>query len=493
MIQRPDPARRRPFRFRVLPYALAACAATTGIAALLLRVFDLSNVVMLFLLTVVLVALRWGRAAGAVAALASVASFDFFFVPPVWSFSVTDTQYIFTFVLMLTVALVTGQLAARLRDEAVTATAGERRANALAEVASDLAGAIRDEDIARVCVTRIGPLLDGTIELLLPGGDERIGTRVGGDAAIAQWVLEQGRAAGRHTDTLPANDATYLPLVTPLRTRGVLVLRRDDRAPLDADRLALLDACRALVALALERVHFVEVAHDTMLRMEGEKLRNALLSAVSHDLRTPLTAIRGMAGTLPEDDVARAIAAQADRMQRQVGNLLDTARLQGEGVRLDRQWHALDEILGAALSAIPMGRRKIVIELAPTLPLVELDAGLFERVLANLFDNAAKYTPDDATVWIRADRIGAMLHVWVEDDGPGFPEGINAGGLFADFTRGATESPVPGVGLGLALCRRIVEAHGGSILASRRAPRGARFEIRLAAGDPPTIDLEDIA
>lgn len=492
MIQRPDPARRRPIRFRALLYALAACAVSTGIAALLLRVFDLSNVVMLFLLTVVLVALRWGRAAGALAALVCVASFDFFFVPPVWSFHVSDTQYIFTFVLMLVVALVTGQLAARLREEAVTALAGERRASALAAVASDLAGAVRNEDIVRICADRVGPLFDGSVSLLLPGLDERIVDHAGGDAAVAQWVLEQGRPAGRHTDTLPASDATYLPLVTPLRTRGVLILRRPDPAPLDGDRAALLDACRSLVALALERVHFVEVAHDTMLRMEGESLRNALLAAVSHDLRTPLTAIRGMAGMLGDDDVAHAIAAQTDRMQRQVSNLLDTARLQGEGVRLDRQWHALDEVLGAALSAIPLGGRRIVVELAPTLPLVELDAGLFERVLANLLDNAVKYTPNDATIWVRADRIGAMLHVWMEDDGPGFPADINASSLFADFTRGTSESSVPGVGLGLALCRRIVEAHGGSIVASRRVPSGARFEIRLAAGDPPAIDMEDL-
>ena len=483
----------RPFRYRVLAYAVGACATTTGIAALLLRVFDLSNVVMVFLLTVVLVALRWGRAAGALAAFVAVGSFDFFFVPPVWSFHVSDTQYVFTFFLMLVVALVTGQLAARLRDEAVTAAAGEKRASALAAVATDLSVAVRDDDIAQVCAARIGPLFDGRATLLLPGDDERMPSDGAGDMSIAQWVLEQGLPAGRDTDALPANDATYLPLSTAMRTRGVLLLVRATKEPLDAGQIALLRAFQSLVALAIERVHYVEVAHETQLRMEGERLRSALLAAVSHDLRTPLTAIRGMAGMLGENEVARAIVNQADRMQRQVVNLLDAARMQGEGVRLDLQWHALDEVVGSALAAVDLGRRRVVVDMPAHFPLVQLDAGLFERVLANLFDNAAKYTPDEATLRILADRTGARIHLTVEDDGPGFPSGINADSLFEAFSRGARESAVPGVGLGLALSRRIVEAHGGSISASRAKPHGARFEIILAAGEPPAIDLEDLA
>lgn len=483
----------RPFQYRVLVYAVAACAFTTGIAALLLRVFDLSNVVMVFLLTVMLVALRWGRAAGALAAVVAVGSFDFFFVPPVWSFHVSDTQYLFTFLLMLVVALITGQLAARLRAEAVGAAAGERRANALATVATDLSVAVQDNDIARICDTRIGPLIDGKVTLLLPGRDESMSSAGHGDTGIAQWVLEEGLPAGRGTETLPANSATYLPLTTPLRTRGVLMLERGAAQPLDTEQLGLLRAFQSLIALAIERVHFVEVAHETQLRVEGERLRNALLSAVSHDMRTPLTAIRGMAGMLGESEVAQAIVNQADRMQRQVANLLDAARLQSEGVRLDLQWHALDELVGSALAAMPLGARQVVVDIPAELPLVELDATLFEHVLVNLFDNAAKYTPGDATLYIRADHTGSNLILRVEDDGPGFPPGIDVNALFAEFARGARESAVPGVGLGLSLSRRIVEAHGGSISASRREPHGACFEIILAAGEPPTIDREDPA
>jgi two-component system, OmpR family, sensor histidine kinase KdpD len=493
MTPHPALAPLRPFQYRVLAYAVAACAVTTGAAALLLRVFDLSNVVMLFLLTVMLVALRWGRAAGALAAIVAVGSFDFFFVPPVWSFHVSDTQYLFTFFLMLVVALVTGQLAARLRAEAVSAAAGERRANALAQVATDLSVAVRNEDIANVCASRIGPLFDGKATLLLPDRDDRMAPAGYGDSGIAQWVLEEGQPAGRGTATLPANDATYLPLITPLRTRGVLMLERTSVQALDADLAGLLRAFQSLIALAIERVHFVDVAHETQLRIEGERLRNALLSAVSHDLRTPLTAIRGLAGMLGDGDVARAIVIQADRMQRQVVNLLDAARLQGEGVRLDLQWHAMDELVGAALAATDLGSRQVLVDIPADIPLVRLDAILFERVLANLFDNAAKYTPADATLCIRADLTGSNLLLRIEDDGPGFPPGVDANALFAEFARGIRESAVPGVGLGLALSRRIVEAHGGSISASPREPHGARFEIILPAEEPPSIDLEEPA
>jgi two-component system, OmpR family, sensor histidine kinase KdpD len=487
--QAPSP----PFRYRVLVYALAACATTTGIAALLLRVFDLSNVVMVFLLTVVMVALRWGRAAGALAAFVAVGSFDFFFVPPVWSFQVSDTQYLFTFSLMLVVALVTGQLAARLRAEAVSAAAGERRASSLAAVATDLSIAVRNEDIVRVCADRIGPLFDCRAILLLPGADERVIPGSAANHGIAQWVLEEGLSAGHGTEVLPANGATYLPLTTPLRTRGVLMLERSASQPLDAEQLGLLRAFQSLIAQAIERVHFVEVAHETQLRMEGERLRNALLSAVSHDLRTPLTAIRGMAGMLGDSDAARAIVNQADRMQRQIVNLLDAARMQDEGVRLDLQWHALDELIGSALAATDLGTRQVVLDIPPDMLLVQLDATLFERVLVNLLDNAAKYTPEDATITISAERTEEHWVLRIEDDGPGFPMNADTSTLFGQFVRGTRESAVPGVGLGLALSRRIVEAHGGSISASRREPHGACFDITLAAGEPPTIDLEEPA
>jgi two-component system sensor histidine kinase KdpD len=490
-------------RAGALVLATLACAVTTAVAALLLRVFDLSNVVMLFLLTVVLIALRWGRGAGALAALLSVASFDFFFVPPVMSFHVSDTQYIFTFVLMLVVALVTGQLAARLRAEAVTATAGERRATTLARIARDLSAATLNAHIAELCVSTIGPLFMARGALVLPDDD---GTVAKGeidfvDASVAQWVYDNAEAAGPGTSTLSASGTCYFPLVAPLRTRGVLVLLPGGDTPWEPDDRRLLDACCALMALALERIHFVDVARDTQVRMEGERLRNALLAAVSHDLKTPLTAISGLAETLQSanglaeaerDIVARAIHQQILQLHRLVSNLLDQARMQSDGVHLDRQWHSLDEIVGSALAHAQssIGKHIVHTDIAGTLPLVELDAILFERVLVNLLDNAAKHTPVDAVIWIRAAVMDQHLHVWMDDEGPGLPPDLPPEALFEPFTRGITESSVSGVGLGLALCRSIVLAHGGTIKASQRTPRGARFEIRLPLGSPPDIESE---
>jgi two-component system sensor histidine kinase KdpD len=236
--------------------------------------------------------------------------------------------------------------------------------------------------------------------------------------------------------------------------------------------------------------------------MEGEKLRNALLSAVSHDLKTPLTAIRGLAETLerskdiPEEDrndIARSIRVQADELKRLVSNLLDLARMQSEGVHLNKEWHSLSEIVGSALaqSTTLLRPRSIRTSLPADLPLVDVDAALIERVLINLFDNAAKYTPSTSTVAIRAAVSGDTMYMVVEDDGPGLPL-ADPDTLFEPFVRGKKESSIPGVGLGLALCRSIIAAHGGSIRAEARKPKGTAFEIRLPLGAPPEIESETV-
>ncbi|WP_205927286.1 sensor histidine kinase KdpD [Rhizobium sp. P32RR-XVIII] len=489
---------------RTLAIATLACGVTTALAASLIRVFDLSNVVMLFLMTVVFVAMRLGRFAGAWAALLCVACFDFFFVEPRLSFAVTDTQYIFTFALMLVVALVISQLAARMRSEARVARAGERRASALARVARDLSSAIKLEQVISVCRDAITPLFGATVLLLIPDEKERLVPTQDAaliDLSVAQWAFDHAQEAGLGTQTLNAADALYLPLKASMATRGVLAILPTD-APLsnNPDDRRLLDACCSSIALALERIHFVEVAQDTLVRMEGEKLRNALLSAVSHDLKTPLTAIRGLAETLestkdlPEEDrsdLARSIRVQADELKRLVSNLLDLARMQSEGVRLNKEWHSLSEIVGSALaqSAPLLKPRTIRTNLAADLPLVEVDATLIERVLINLFDNAAKYTPTTSTIAVRGGASGDSMYLVVEDDGPGLPA-ADPQVLFEPFTRGRKESSIAGVGLGLALCRSIVTAHGGTIRAEMRKPHGAAFEIRLPLGTPPEIESE---
>ncbi|RQQ01839.1 DUF4118 domain-containing protein [Burkholderia stagnalis] len=487
-----------------LAWATLVCGLATLAANALLRVFDLSNVVMLFLLTVVLVALRFGRAAGAWAAFVCVGCFDFFFVEPRWSFAVSDTQYVFTFALMLAVALAVGQLAARLRAEACAARANEKRSAALARVARDLSAAIETEQIASICTGTIGPLLGVHVALVLPDADDRMPAAHDAsfvDPVAARWAYEHAQPAGRCTQALGDAVAQYMPLKAPMRVRGVLALHAGAQPlPTDPDDRRLLAALCSSIAMALERVHYVKVAQRTLVRMEGERLRNALLSAVSHDLKTPLTAIRGLAETLERPErlapgqpagLARSIRDQAEALHLLVVNLLDLARMQSEGVRLNREWHMLDEIVGSALahSAHALAGRDVKADLPADLPLIDVDALLIERVLMNLLDNAAKYAGADASVSVRARVFGETIYVFVEDDGPGFvvrdPEP-----LFAPFERERQVSSIAGVGLGLALCRSIVNAHGGSIRAMPLEPHGARFEIRLPLGAPPDIEHE---
>ncbi|CAM5182666.1 histidine kinase OS=Castellaniella defragrans OX=75697 GN=HNR28_003254 PE=4 SV=1 [Castellaniella defragrans] len=486
-----------------LPMALAiatlACCVTTAIAGWLLQVFDLSNVVMLFLITVVYVSLKLGRWAGAWASVLSVAAFDFFFVAPKFSFTVADTQYIFTFGLMLAVAITIGQLAAKLRAEATVARKGEKRASALVRVTRDLAGALVVEQIISVCRDTIEPLFERRIALVLPDGAGRLVAARGVgfvDRSVAQWCFDHMEEAGHGTQTLHAAKALYLPLRGPMAPRGVLAVELGEASlPMAPDNRRLLDACCSAIAQALERIHYVEVARDTIVRMEGEKMRNTLLSAVSHDLKTPLTAIRGLAETLehPEGlaeqerlDIARSIRVESDELKRLVSNLLDLARIQAEGARLRKEWHPLSEIVGSALARVAgaLKPRKILTDFPSSLPLVEVDAVLVEHVLLNLLDNAAKYTPVSSTISVKGRRLGDSVCIVVEDDGPGLPPG-DVEMLFEAFMRGRKESSIAGVGLGLALCRRIVAAHGGTLVARSREPHGAVFEIRLPLRDPP--------
>lgn len=480
-----------------------ACLAATAVAELLLRVFDPANVVMLFLLVVVLSAVRWGRGPGAWAALLSVLLFDFYFVPPRNSFSVNDTQYLFTFSLMLGVALVCGQLTARLRHEARVAAERERRAGALARLARDLSGALTQEQVTRIALTTISGVFDAQTGLLVPDADERLQLAQGSegqiDTSVGRWSMEHGQMAGHGTDTLAAAPALYVPLMAPVRSRGVLVLQL--RAPQKLrvpEERRLLDACASQIALALERVHFVEVAQQTQIAMEGERMRNTLLSAVSHDLRTPLTGILGAAqAALPHAPQGPAhhmlvqIRNQAQALQQLVDNLLAMARLQQGGVQLKREWLPVDELVGSALAQMRerLAAHALQTSLPADLPLLQLDAVLMERVLVNLLDNAIKYTPEGTTITVTARVLGGDCVLSVQDAGPGLPGHLPVEQLFEPFTRGQAESAVFGMGLGLALAQRIVQAHGGRLRVAAADPGpGTIFSVHLPVPEQPAMD-----
>lgn len=501
----PDPVEpaSAPVRWRDYAASVAICAVAALLATPLLPLFELVNLVMLFLLAVVIVAVRHGRGPAVLAAFLSVAVFDFFFVPPRFSLVVSDVQYLLTFGVMLTVALVIGQTTANLSYQARVAARREERARALSEMSRDLSAALLPQQVAQIAGRFIVAEFDAQAALFLAGDDDRLAEPMAApqlpaalDADIARWCHDRGEPAGLGTDTLPASPVLYVPLKAPMRVRGVLAVQpRGGASRLQVpEQRRLLETCASLLAISVERLHYVDVAQRSTLQIEGERLRNSLLSALSHDLRTPLTAIVGLAETLvaqsslapSQREIAQGLVGAGRQMQTLVHNLLDMARLQGGAVRLRRDWVAIDEVIDSAIRSLggALDEHALKLVLPDEPPLVEIDAVLVERVIANLLENAGKYTPAGSEIEIAAEVDGAALAVEVRDRGPGLPAGREAA-IFEAFTRGAVESATPGVGLGLAIARSIVEAHGGRIGAHARDGGGAVFRITLPMGEAP--------
>jgi two-component system sensor histidine kinase KdpD len=491
--------------------ATLACAATALLATPLIPLLELTNIVMIFLLVVVGIALRFGRGPAVLASFLGVALFDFFFVPPRFTFAVSDVEYLVTFAVMLVVGLAIGQLTAVLRQQADAATRRERRVRALHDMARDLSAALLPEQVAQIGARFVQTEFGARSALLVADEHDRLQPAGPGDApvdlAVAQWAYERGEPAGRGTDTLPASPTLVVPLKAPMRVRGALAIEPASALALNTEQRQALQAGAALLAISLERIHYIEVAQQSTVQIESERLRNSLLAAISHDLRTPLTALVGLADTLTlarpplpaeQSEVATAIGQSARRMSTLVSNLLDMARLQAGAVPLQRAWLPLEEVVGAAVAAGAelLGGRPLDVALPDNLPLLHLDAALMERVLANLLENAAKYTPPGSALRIGAALDSEHVRLFVDDDGPGLPPGQEAR-VFEKFERGERESATPGVGLGLAICRAIVEAHGGRIGGRNRERggriEGAHFEIELPRGTPPASPDEDTA
>ena len=487
--------------------AAAVCAGTTLLTHGLVPYFDLANIVMVFLLSVVGVAVWLGRGPAVLAAFMNVAAFDFFFVPPQLSFSVSDVQYLLTFAVMLVVGLVTGQLTGGLRFQARVATQRETRSRALFEAARDLSNVLTNEHAVEVAQTVIAREFRAQVAIYVLDAGDRLcspNTQVGGlDLGTAQWSLDHSLPAGLGTDTLAGSAWLYLPLKATMRSRGVLAVRPEEtRLLLMPEQRQQLETFAALTAMALERVHYIEVAQSATVQMESERLRNSLLSALSHDLRTPLAALVGMSETLaashpalspPQQGLATAISEKSLRIADMVTNLLDMARIQSGDIRLRLEWQSMEEIIGGALKSAhgALGARPLSVRIDPAVPLVECDAVLIERVLVNLLENAGKYTPGTSPVEILVRPVDEEVQVCVRDHGPGVPQGKEEL-IFEKFTRGNSESATPGMGLGLAICRAIVGAHRGRIWVERTVPQGATFVFSLPLGTPPSIDpVED--
>ena len=480
-------------------WATAASVLVTLVLMPLHDVLDLANIVMLFLLATVGVALRLGRGPAALTAVLTVAAFDFFFVPPRMTLAVSDVQYLVTFAVMLVVGLLTGQLTAGLRFQATISASRERRAQSLFELTRDLSAALLSEQVKDLGEAAVRAHFGGkAVVLATDARDELLVPEQappGFDRGVADWSFRNAQPAGLATTTLSAQPWHYLPLLAPMRVRGVLALEpTQPRWLVIPEQRRHLETLARQIAIALERVHYVEIAQQALVEMESERLRNALLAAISHDVRTPLTALIGLAESLRQArlapaqlEAAESIAHQARALAHLVNNLLDMARLQSGSVRLRLEWQSLEEVVGSALRAAApqLHGLRVLVQLPSDLPLVEFDAVLIERVLVNLLENAVKYGAPP--IELSAEVLPDALLVRVRDHGPGLPAAMKGREelLFEKFTRGQPESSTPGVGLGLAISKAVIDAHRGSIHAANGPGGGAEFSFRLPRRPPP--------
>ena len=406
---------------------------------------------------------------------------------------------------MLIVTMVIATLMASVRQQTRVAGARERRTALLYAMSRELAATRGLSNLAAVAVTHVAEVFDSKAVILLPDANGRLrlpdglplaSSLRGADLSIAQWVADHGQRAGLGSDTLPAAPALYLPLLGSHTTLGVLAVQAANRRRvLLPEQRHLLETFAGQIALALERVQLAASAESSRIEAETESLRNTLLASISHDLRTPLAVIAGAGSTLADPQavlepdsrrrLAESIESRARDMSELISNVLDLTRLESERVELRRDWQAIDDLIGAALtrSAERLRDHRIELVLAEDLPPVHVDATLIVQLLGNLLENAAKYTPAGSRISISARAEEGLLTLIVEDDGPGLPAG-DPDRLFDKFHRGRSESEVAGAGLGLAICRAIARAHGGDIRAANRTEGGARFEVTLPIEEP---------
>jgi two-component system sensor histidine kinase KdpD len=397
-------------------------------------------------------------------------------------------------------------LTANLRFSAQVSVTREQRAQALFELTRDLSGALLASQVVDSAETLVCRTFGGDARVLLPDANDQLTfdpqLPASLDTSVADWVFRNGQRAGVATATLPGSSWHFVPLQAPMRIRGVLALHpAKTRWLLIPEQIQQLETLARQIAIALERVHYVDVAQAAVVQMESERLRNTLLAAMSHDIRTPLTALVGQAEVLAastpltpdQRSSAQNIGHEARELSTLVTNILEMARLESGQVELRKDWQSVEEVVGSAIRASrhALGLLSVRTELPDDLPLVEFDANLIERVLVNLLENAAKYgagsPPSEPAIIVSADITANTLVITVRDFGPGLP--LNVKGkeddLFAKFTRGHSESSTRGVGLGLAICKAIIDAHHGKIAATRAIGGGAAFRFTLPRNLPP--------
>jgi two-component system sensor histidine kinase KdpD len=489
-------------------------AAATVLAATLFGlatdpVLNETNTAMLYLAGIILVAWRFGRGPSFLASLLSVAAYNFLFIEPRYTFNVADGQYLITFAVLMAVGLLVGQLMQSVRLQARVAGYRERRTALLYAMTRELASIRGVESIARVAVTHIGEVFESQVVVLLPDEEGRIRMPAGkpeaaslrdADLSVAQWVRDHGKQAGLGTDTLPGAAARYLPLPGTRDGRpdvlGVLaVLPANPRRILLPEQAHLLETFASQVALALERAELSEHAQEARVKAETESVRNSLLAAISHDMRTPLAVIGGAASSLADRsarldeeqrrELAQTIHGEAAQMTQLVSNVLDMTRLESGRHQPRLEWIAIEEVIGAALHRLSgsLAEFQVTTHLERAPALMRADPVLLEQLFFNLFENVTRHAPHGTHVSVTARRLADMLEVLIADDGPGFPADVDPEQLFEKFKRGRDEGATGGVGLGLAICRAIARAHGGDIRAESIPAGGALFVVTLPLAD----------
>jgi len=494
-------------------WAVAVTVLSTILGRLMIGRLELANLVMVYLLGVVFIATRFGRGPSILASVLSVACFDFLFVQPFYSLSVSDSQYLITLLALLVVGIVISSLTANVRSQAKVAAHRERRAAALYSMSKELSSSQSEEEVMRVAVKHLYSEFSSRNVILFPNSQGRMvfpnkqalaESLLGADLSVAQWVFDHNEIAGQGTNTLPGASAVYFPIHNEDKVLGVLALLPVNlRRVFLPEQQKLLETFLRQIGQAVARIRFSEQARSTLMQMEAERLRNSLLSAISHDLRTPLATIIGSASAIVQNDeklrpqdrieLGQGIVDEAERMSNLVNSILDMAKLETGLLELNKQWYPLEEIIGTALTQLQgqLAGRPVRVKLPEGIPMVLADAVMIEQVLINLLENAVRYTPAGSALEIVAEIGETSAEIAVLDHGPGIPKGREER-LFEKFYQARHESAQSGVGLGLAICRAIVEIHGGRIVARNRAEGGAAFSFTLPLDQaPPSVEAEE--
>jgi two-component system sensor histidine kinase KdpD len=500
----PQSAPRPPLATRCSGYlwSLGITALCTAAALPIYGHVDLINVVMLYMLGAAAAGLWLGRGPSALAAVANVLAFDYYYEPPRFSFMVQDSAYLVTFAVMLLVALIIANLMIAVREQTEAAGAREQHAAAMYAISRELAVTRDAASMARVATQRIAEELQCSALILFCDEATRlkaapVAARGSGPPAVdrsaAQWAASTQQRAGMGTRQYPSDPAMYLPLVGAHAAIGVLVVERiEGGGNLLPEQQRLLEAFAGQLASALERARLTDIAHAAHLAAERAALRNTLLASISHDLRTPLSAIAGAGSIVAQNDFAldiyrrvtlgRLIEEKARDMSELLSNVLELVRLESGADVLNRDWHTLNDLIGMAISRHEsrLTGWRVIIDVPEDLPMLSVDASLFVQLLGNLLENAAKYTPPDTCITVSAQPRGAAIRLVVEDNGPGWATD-QPDRLFEKFSRGKSESSAGGIGLGLAICKAVVRLHDGQIRAAEAQGGGARVEIDVPA------------